>query len=456
MGEFRKRRRRQRDLPRKATWTQVVCQAQASSPPPAGGSCWCGHAVRVKDNGIGDTGDAVDAASDEIVETVCWSKRKRRSRSAPPKSRACRMGGMVKAGDRRVAWAGHAVVRRSGGFQTVEAEMGFRESEYERKAAFRRTSASIDADARSPGDERGRRYGHMLALGSEDQNLYPVLRGVRGARRFMATRDIGWWRHVGFERPGVGGPTRNMASSQIACINFLLPLAPAKGAISAMLRAIDRDVREVVTIDDPVARTSSSVEFEWIGLGHALEGELVKTRGAVSTSIDAFVVAETRRDRRAYLMEWKYTESYGGEDKGTGAEGDTRRRRYRRPYADSASFAGTVLLHAWFYEPFYQIVRQRLLADRMIARCELGVKEAKVVVVVPEGNEAYRGNVTSPVLAAAFPEAKSVEAVVRVALREPDRDFAIVDQGTLAEAVRAECGNAVRQWSRYQSRRYGW
>ena len=45
------------------------------------------------------------------------------------------------------------------------------------------------------------------------------------------------------------------------------------------------------------------------------------TRGAVSTSIDAFAVAETARGRRAYLIEWKYTEFYGSEDKGAGPAG---------------------------------------------------------------------------------------------------------------------------------------
>jgi hypothetical protein len=41
------------------------------------------------------------------------------------------------------------------------------------------------------------------------------------------------------------------------------------------------------------------------------------------------------------------------------------------------------------YEPCYQLMRQRLLADRMIDKGELEVTEAKVVAVVPEGNIAY-------------------------------------------------------------------
>ena len=53
-------------------------------------------------------------------------------------------------------------------------------------------------------------------------------------------------------------------------------------------------------------------------------------------------------------------------------------------------------------------MRQRLLADRMVQERELGIDEAKVVVVVPEQNWAYRtvsdGNATtSPSLAQRFP-----------------------------------------------------
>ena len=119
-------------------------------------------------------------------------------------------------------------------------------------------------------------------------------------------------------------PTRNMASSQLACVNFLLPLIDIPGALTAVLQAIDDDVTGVVNIEHE--GTSSPVELEWIGLDHALEGPGVKSRGANSTSVDAFMVAETPSGRRAYLVEWKYVEEYRTEDKGQGRQGETRRR----------------------------------------------------------------------------------------------------------------------------------
>ena len=206
--------------------------------------------------------------------------------------------------------------------------MSFRDEEYRRQESFRQRSATISSHGKAPVDEPARRYDYMLALGYEDENLYPSLRGAQGVRRFFDDRGVKWWRHCGFEATAENGPTRNMACSQIACVNFVLPLAEIEDGLLAVLAAIDDDVTDIATIEDPTAGTSSPVEFEWIGLGHALEGEAETRRGEFSTGVDAFLVAETRMGRRAYLLEWKYAESYGENDKGRGRKGRTRRRRY--------------------------------------------------------------------------------------------------------------------------------
>ena len=205
-----------------------------------------------------------------------------------------------------------------------------------RQAEFRKSSPTISESAKSPSDDKGRRHGHLLALGCEDENLYPPLRGETGARRFFRERRIKWHRSArSGDTPGEDGPTRNMASSQVACVNFMLPLAGIPGAMAAALRAIDSDVRDVVNICHE--GRVSAVEFEWIGCKRSLEGGT--TRGANNTSVDAFVIADTGAKRRAYLMEWKYVEEYGGaEDKGAGDAGTTRRCRYDALYAAEIVF----------------------------------------------------------------------------------------------------------------------
>ena len=56
----------------------------------------------------------------------------------------------------------------------------------ERQARFREESSL-------PVFPVGRRHGHLLASGNEDENLYPTLRGDNGARRFFEVRSIRWW-----------------------------------------------------------------------------------------------------------------------------------------------------------------------------------------------------------------------------------------------------------------------
>ena len=240
--------------------------------------------------------------------------------------------------------------------------------ERQRQAAFRMGLSA-------PSDAIGRRHDYLLALGCEEENLYPSLRGENGALRFFADRGIKWWqaRASGDASDGKR-PTRNMASSQIACVNFLLPLVEIPGALTTVLQAIDGDVTGIVDIEHQ--GTSSPVELEWIGLDHALEGPSVKSRGANSTSVDAFIVVETPGGRRAYLIEWKYVEEYRTEGKGEGRSGATRRRRYAHLYEESPSFNGKAPFDAWLFEPFYQILRLRLLADRMVRDRDLGVSEA--------------------------------------------------------------------------------
>ena len=329
--------------------------------------------------------------------------------------------------------------------------------EKRRQARFRDESPTISAKGRSPTDDMGLRHGHLLALGCEEENLYPPLREIGGAIRFLRDRQIKWWSSSrSGDRPGAAGPTRNLASSQLACINFMLPLASSPTALAAALTAIDDDIVGIVDIEDAAAGTSSLVEIEWIGLDHALEGPGQKTRGANTTSIDAFVVAETTSGRRAYLLEWKYIEEYRGGYLGDGSKGATRLERYSAAYAASSFRSARTPVTAWFYEPFYQIMRQRLLAERMVRKRELGVREAKVVIVVPDGNRAYRERITSPVLAAEFKSAHTVEEVVRAAIAQPAKAFACVSPSMMAAAVRRVCGNELLEWSEYVKNRYGW
>lgn len=340
----------------------------------------------------------------------------------------------------------------------------FEDSAKQDQQRFRDTSPTISTQGRFPFDDKGRRNPHLLALGFEEENLYPGIRGPGGAIDFFGQRGIKWWKS---SRSGddtkSDGPTRNMASSQVACVNFLLPLAGMPGALLSVLRALDEDVAGIVNILHD--GNESDVEFEWIGLPGSLEG--AGTRGANVTSIDAFLVAETEAGRRrAYLLEWKYVEQYLStrpDFKGRGASGDTRRMRYgdryRAPFF-SFNLEAVPELDDFLYEPFYQLMRQRLLADRMVKERELDVDEATVVAVVPEQNLAYRsvtggGKATSPPLAARFPQLETVNDVMCAALKNPGAQFAMVAPATLLDAVLRDSPDETMMWANYWQERYG-
>lgn len=107
---------------------------------------------------------------------------------------------------------------------------------------FRENSDTISTEGRSPSDNSGLRNRHLLAVGYGEENLYSKIRGRGGAVDFFVNRRLKWWNGNG----DAGGPTRNMASSQVACVNFLLPLARIPSALLAIIRAIDDDVRAIV------------------------------------------------------------------------------------------------------------------------------------------------------------------------------------------------------------------
>ncbi len=326
------------------------------------------------------------------------------------------------------------------------------------QATFR---ATLPAPARTPTDDKGRRHGHLLALGHEHENLIPELRGPGGAVDFFASRGIKWWRNGrSGDQPGVAGPTRNLASSQVACVNFLLPLARRPAALLAFLRQVDPEVVAVEPIPDPKGRPPALVEFEWVGWSAPIEGGRI-SRGAMQTSADAVVLGRTASGLRAFVFEWKYCEEYlRPDDKGAGSSGDTRRRRYQGRYAASDSaFRGDVPLDEFLFEPFYQLMRLRLLADE-IERSGLGpdveVSDARVVVVCPAANRDYLLAVPGTHLARRHPSLPTVEFSMQATLHDP-RGIQVATSEALVAGLRASAeARSLGSWLNYHARRYGW
>ncbi len=325
-----------------------------------------------------------------------------------------------------------------------------------RQAQFRRT---LPEAARTPTDALGLRHGHLLTLGAELHNLAPSIRGDDGVVPFFRARGIQWWTSSASGDVGQGHPTRNLASSQVACVNVLFPLAAEPAALLAFARAIDPEITELVPIPDPRDNPPSLVDFEWVGWSAPLEGGRI-TRGANQTSTDALIVGRTPRGVRALVIEWKYTEAYRSpQDKGAGDSGRTRLDRYTdRYHAADSSFRGDVPLPELLFEPYYQLMRLRLLADEVVRSGlspTLPVADATVVVVAPSANEDYLRPWPATPLARRFPEAQTVVEVLQGLAKDP-ATFRFVDVDVARHAAFEPMFAAGKlEWSNYLAARYG-
>ena len=253
--------------------------------------------------------------------------------------------------------------------------------ERERQAAF--FAASLPGEAGFEGSA------FRLAPESRLSNLNPAIRDP--VSRYFDDNAIAWHQHAA-----------HGLSSQICCLNFLMPLATRPEILARMVQsALGGDLPEMLAVDIGPDGQPWFVGFEWIGQRDYLN-EWPRTgtpkRGANVTSADAILRFRLAGKVETLLVEWKYTESYGSPP-------DPRReperlRRYQAiafaPFGPIRNDAGLKLTDL-FWEPFYQLFRQQMLAARMQAAKEDDAQRVRVLHIAPAANHRLR-RVTSPAL----------------------------------------------------------
>lgn len=222
------------------------------------------------------------------------------------------------------------------------------------------------------------------------QLLAPMIRST--AERYFSKYRISWHRHA-----------NHALSSQQCCLNFLMPLAEQPGRLSQLIgRALDIAPPDMMPVEDGPDGQPCYVGFEWNGGGHDYLNESKNgkplQRGANSTSVDAVVRFCTDQGPEFLLIEWKYTEKYSGPIRS--AKNPKLEQSYGKlvfapdgPIDASHSLA----LSDFFYEPFYQLLRQQMLAHRMQLAQHGGVRRVRVLHISPAGNRALH-RVTSQAL----------------------------------------------------------
>jgi hypothetical protein len=164
--------------------------------------------------------------------------------------------------------------------------------------------------------------------------------GNTGYRFKPAHRRLNLAPHIRDTADAYFGPPRNIAwhthanhglSSQVCCLNFLLPLATNPIILAKVVEnALGLAPLKMLPVEDGPDGQPYYVGFEWIGredyLGEWPADGNAK-RGANVTSPDAFVRFEHQGQVQGLLIEWKYTETYGAPLQPSGNH--ERIRRYK-------------------------------------------------------------------------------------------------------------------------------
>ena len=230
---------------------------------------------------------------------------------------------------------------------------------------------------------------YIIEDGQEVTNLYPSIR--EAAIEYFRKNGIGWWK----SHDALNIPTGHMLSSQISCLNHLFPFMQEEETANllSVLNSIQDKYRFTRIIPNPLDRSDSNgnVCFEFVWKNRTLLGERTEKRGAMCTSIDAVIYAETSDQKKILIpIEWKYVETY--EHK---RAPQVSIDRYPSCIHNNSNIPGWN--EAYEYDPLYELVRQTLLVENIIwcNDMALPVDDYLHINVIPNGNEELRKEISA-------------------------------------------------------------
>ena len=225
-----------------------------------------------------------------------------------------------------------------------------------------------------------------FVLSDEEKNIFKPLRS--DVIDYFKNNRISWW--------GGKKPTGHVLSSQIACINHLFFIRNDKHAVLQMVRTISDDFVDVFEISTD-KYNPAYIQFEAVSdIDHLNEGK--PSRGNNCTSIDALVYAQ-HKDGTLWIIpiEWKYTEYYNNQNRAVEGykkdpvkcKGVVRKKRYTNLINNSDQLENSDH-QCYYYEPFYQLMRQTLWAEQLVKNSVIETIKAENylhVHVIPSDNK---------------------------------------------------------------------
>ena len=238
-------------------------------------------------------------------------------------------------------------------------------------------------------------YPHILTHKDSIANLYAPIR--QEVLDYFESNDISWWR----QDEDRYFPTGHMLSSQNHCLNHLFAIRRDKIAIMSIIKALCPQIKDILPSpidnsieikDGNIHRFKSYITFEFTCANHELLKESGEKRGKKCTSVDAFIYAIDKDDRKILIpIEWKYTEAYNKEKRAHQKSID----RYVK-YANLESSNLKLWISDYEWDPLYEFARQEILIEQIIRKHPLvgfGYKKMPLmaddfvhIIVRPSGN----------------------------------------------------------------------
>ncbi|MBQ2026731.1 MAG: hypothetical protein II216_02855 [Alistipes sp.] len=265
----------------------------------------------------------------------------------------------------------------------------YKDSQYLRQEELIKTSPNIFSGDKGNGFFMGKPRPFVLRNGVN--NIYePIRDKVIG---YFKDNGISWW--------GGSQPSGHTLSSQIACLNHLFSIRDDKESVLAMLNGVRDEFEDVLPISCDAE--PQYIGFEVVSTKDHLN-EKTSTRGSNCTSVDAFIYAVHKEDKKRWLIpiEWKYTECYSnqdksnedriGEEKGSNGKGRERVMRYSALTDSSTQLKSLNCYYGSIYyqEPFYQLMRQTLWAENVVKHRDDEILKADDYLhihIIPQGNK---------------------------------------------------------------------
>jgi hypothetical protein len=323
--------------------------------------------------------------------------------------------------------------------------MNYLSGEKKLQTSWKLTTKTLPRQAKKPGLYRNKMYPFCLPLEYAPHNLFQGIR--KDAMETFKRHHIIWHSSA---LPGY--PSNHLCSSQVFAVNLFFPFIDKPEALKDILKPYFADIHQMIPVED-----NRYTAFEWIGQKNYLNEEAKigdsRKRGAGNTSIDVMMMYETiNKEKIMLLIEMKYSESYGVSYKRFRSDGTDRFDSYEGFfYADNSPINLNIAprLEDFLYEPFYQLLRQTLLAS------EIKKVEAEKISRVQVVHLAVSEN--HDLLAVTSPKFRSLGTtsyeVWRKLLKEPEA-FTLIPTESFFKDFDTSLYQELEPWTLYMKEQY--